>query len=173
MPQRTGDCEWCGQCCGADGSPNQISPWPKAWPEALETWEADVLPSIVKMAGDPLHGGPSYYQVKIGGIMFYAIWVPGHGLCKDLPPYGDNTSYSLECPFLKPDLHCGLAVAAPPIRDSAWAMCRNELVAGYIPENDVWTDTQRIRWQTDHPLCTYTFLEVSSPSSSPSPSEEP
>lgn len=27
--QRTGSCEKCGQCCGAEGSPNQESPWPK------------------------------------------------------------------------------------------------------------------------------------------------
>lgn len=35
---RQGECNRCGQCCGAPGGPDRRSPFPKDWPESLRTW---------------------------------------------------------------------------------------------------------------------------------------
>jgi hypothetical protein len=151
-----GTCNRCGQCCGAPGSPNRDSPWPDNWPEALARWDpatlGEGLPlfSLVRLPGQ---GGPRYFATRVGRTTYRGIWIPGHGLCRDNPPWGDEDTYEETCPFLgdqQPDgsYPCGLV-------DSAWEDIYNDFCA---PMGQRWTEAQVTQWQADHPLCSYTWV---------------
>ena len=56
---------------------------------------------MIQLVGDPFHGGAQARAIKIGPNTYYCIWVAGVGLCKDLPTYGDDSTYEPECPFLE------------------------------------------------------------------------
>jgi hypothetical protein len=140
----------------------------------MEDWDETVLPNRIKVVGSPVHGDPIAYAAVIGGHQIHAIWVDEIGLVKDLPTYGDPATYEDECPFLLNDNTCALSDASPAVAEIFWIACRPELCAGYVAEDDYWLQKYADDWDTKHPSCTYTWLEVSSPSSSPSasPSEE-
>ena len=150
---RQGTCNRCGQCCGADGSPNQTNPWPKNWPQAVHNWEE--LPNMIQVVGNPLDGDPPDYAILLGGKQYRSIWVNNVGLCKDLPTYGDDSSYSLECPFLADDPGDGsrpCAFTGTPLEE-----IRNSFVC--YPEGPQRFRTQEDldQWNNDHPLCSYTW----------------
>ena len=81
--------------------------------------------------------------------------MPGHGLCADSPPYGDNTAYEEMCPLLKNQLPdgsypCGL-VGTP--YEAVFDQCMD------MGEGE-WSDASVAEWQANHPLCSYVFVEV-------------
>jgi hypothetical protein len=154
MYRITGSCNRCGQCCGAPGSPNQDSPWPNNWPEAVAGWRIDVLANVqpvFTITGHPALGGNTAFAVRVGNTTYRGIWVPGHGLCKDEPPYGDTSTFSETCPFLKNQLPdnsypCGFEgtqYSAIPVQ------CTR--MGEYID------DEGYNEWITNHPLCSYEF----------------
>lgn len=165
---RQGECNRCGQCCGADGSPNQANPWPVNWYESHQKWSYDdfnthwpyaVLFGIVPDG----NGNPIKFEengevrvVGQGGGRYPYVWVDGRP-CKDTSQGGDGSSYSLECPFLKDDpgdgsRPCGLAGSAARLQDYM-TVC--------FPEGPERFETQAMldQWETDHPLCSHTWVE--------------
>lgn len=162
--QRQGVCEKCGQCCGAEGSPYQANPWPKTWPHdfrrrRLENlvahWPQAMLFGIINKEENTIGPVQQYGSIRItgpGGGLYHYIWVPGHAVCKHLPPY-DGTNWSLECPFLKDDpgdgtRPCGLVGTK---QDNAFRVaCEGEPPLEKTPE-------EVTEWQLRYPLCSYTW----------------
>jgi hypothetical protein len=150
MPTRSGACNHCGQCCGAEGSPYQKNPWPSTWPEALRTRSDESLPGVVKWLGDRYHHGKDSGKVRINGVWYYYIWITGVGLCKDLEPHGDPGTYSVECPFLMDDPGDGSHPCA--IAGTNWEeYCNQENMPEEV--SDEFVD----KWTTRHPACGYTW----------------
>ena len=164
--QRTGTCNRCGQCCGADGSPEQRNPWPRTWPEAFRNWRLEdviamfpqaLLFGIITKGDGSIGKSQEYGTTRIAGggppRNYYWAWVPGHAVCKDTSPGHDGSQYSLECPFLKDDpgdgtRPCGLVGTG---QDDAFRLaCEPEPPMEKTPE-EVGV------WQQRHPLCSYTW----------------
>ena len=156
--QISGTCNRCGQCCGAPGSPNQDSPWPDNWPEALAAWSQDALDehqALFRFLDHPSTLSESSFAVKFGNIIYRGIWVPGHGLCKDEEPYGDITTYSETCPFLmeqETDGSYPCALVQTNVDYIYYEQC--------APMGDVWSEASVQEWQANHPLCSYVFTEI-------------
>lgn len=154
--QRVGSCNRCGQCCGAEGSPNQDSPWPDSWPESLATWqEARLLEEIplFQLLAHPAHGGPSAGVAIVGGVQCYWIWVPGEGLCADRPPYGNPSKFHQKCPFLGDDPGDSTRpclLVGTPFQWLFDAMCE------IAPPQELPPFKVAI-WQDNHPGCSYTW----------------
>ena len=165
---RQGPCYRCGQCCGAEGSPNQANPFPRNWPEALRKWSLDdavndLCPQLGMFGfgnlGDEIGVAPEnrtgYYRV--GGKKKAYTWVTGEGCCKDTSPQNNGSSYSLECPFLEPD---------PGDGSRPCALIGTNDDGAYLkfcyPEGPERFETQVMvdQWQTDHPLCSHDWVEV-------------
>ncbi len=150
-----GSCNRCGQCCGAPGSPNRDSPWPDNWPEVVKNWQIDVLGNthpVFTVTGHPDLGGPRAFAVRIALRTYRGIWVPGHGLCADSPPYGDASSFEEMCPFLKskrPDGSHPCALAGTQW-DAQYQQC--------MDMGELWTEKSVAEWQANHPLCSYTWV---------------
>jgi hypothetical protein len=156
MLTRQGTCNLCGQCCGADGSPNQDNPWPDNWPGALERWDTDYLLSVYPMFSvfvHPAKGGELSGRARIGNQWHRFIWVPGEGLCKDLPPYGSTASYSLECPLLLPDPGDGTRPCALVGTEHGYIQQKMCEPRGPLEM----TEEQATQWAADHPLCSHTW----------------
>lgn len=155
---RQGACNRCGQCCGAEGSPYQNSPWPDCWPGAYSTWDLDYLQlkiPIFALSGSPAHGGASAGAILFNSMVYRWIWVPDHGLCKDEMPYGDPSAFSEECPFLMPDPGDGTRPCAlvGTVAEPIWQqLCEPEPTIEKTPEKVT-------QWQERHPLCSYTWVE--------------
>lgn len=148
MPITQGSCNHCGQCCGADGSPEQRNPWPGSWPEALANCIDEEKPGMVRWLNRP------YGKVKINGVFYYYIWISGVGLCTDLPKYGDPETYSLECPLLMPDPGDGTRPCA--IAGTEWeSYCNQENMPSEVDPDDRLLDY----WPVRHPLCGYYWEE--------------
>jgi len=164
--QRRGDCNRCGQCCGAEESPYQDNPWPIKWYDAnsrcwIQDWLLEHLLSIWPQAAllgvtskadgriqlpNPLHG-----STQIADEIYYWVWVPGHAVCKDISLEHDGSSYSLECPFLKPDLGDGARPCAliNTNHDNAFRVACE-------PHPLLEETVERVAdWQMRHPLCSY------------------
>lgn len=159
MKQRTGECNRCGQCCGAEGSPEQRSPWPGNWPEVLRGQRHEDLVSHMPLfalinfrPSDP--DTQRYGGFALPGMgAFHWIWIPGAGLCKDLPPYGNPSTYSKECPLLLDDPGDGTRPCAliGSQWESVWrVMCEPEPPMEKTPE-EVGV------WQQRHPECSYRY----------------
>lgn len=172
--QRQGTCNRCGQCCGAEGSPYQRNPWPSPWYDAngncafrnwqyenlLAVWPQAVLFGVLSKTGgggcdipDPLYG--AIRVTGAGGGMYYWVWVPGHAVCRDTSVGHDGSSYSVECPFLKPDpgdgtRPCGLVGTN---RDNDFRVACES-----APPLEK-TVEQAAQWEERHPLCSYTWIE--------------
>jgi len=156
---RIGECSRCGQCCGADGSPYQDSPWPDSWPEAVRTWTVQSLADncpIFTLVGHPALGGATAAVARIGSTNYSFRWVPGHGLCRNKPPLNDPNTWSEECPFLdkaEPDgsRPCGLVGTRwQPIFDQ---MCFPESFPP-LEAMPQWV----AKWKERHPLCGYEWM---------------
>lgn len=168
MPVRVGTCNRCGQCCGAEGSPHQRNPWPSRWPNSFRTWQlADLIAvwpqallfGITDKAGGTIEPRTAYGSALIRGDgtpqRYYWVWVEGHAVCKDTSQGHEGTSYSLECPFLRPDSGdglrpCGLVGTE---QDHAFRVaCESQ------PPKRKTADAV-MRWKARHPLCGYTWIK--------------
>lgn len=158
MYQIQGECNRCGQCCGAPGSPNRDSPWPNNWPEAVRNWSISALQTHLPMftvTGHPDLGGQRAFAARIGNKTYRGIWIPGHGLCADAAPFGDESAYEEQCPFLgaqQPDDSYPCGLVGTPFEAVHTIQC--------APMGEFWSDTSVEEWQTNHPLCSYEFVEV-------------
>jgi len=153
--QRQGSCNRCGQCCGADGSPDQDSPWPDSFPECFRNWQlADIESTryIFQVIRPPSHGGSSHGRLRVGGKNYRYIWVPGHGLCKDKTPWGNTSSYSEECPFLMDDPGDGTRPCA--FYGGAFQVVYDHDCDTVPMEKSA---EEVLVWQQRHPLCSYTW----------------
>lgn len=109
---RLGECNRCGQCCGAPGGPDRRPPFCRLWYWSLRHWSLDDVNELcpqLSMCGltqigeDTLGVESAYGMVRIQGKPFYYVWVQGVGLCRDSSAAHDGSEYEPECPFLKPD----------------------------------------------------------------------
>jgi len=160
--QRQGECNLCGQCCGSNDSPHQHNPWPGPWPEGMRNWQyADfemIWPylGMVGLAERP-GGGVDVVQVygnhNLKGNKIYWRWVPGHALCKNLEPYDDPDTYSLECPWLLPDPGDGTRPCAfiGSRFEDLWRACTMCSIAAPL-ENSA---EDIAEWEWRHPACSY------------------
>lgn len=162
---RQGVCNRCGQCCGADGSPNQANPWPVNWPGAIlrwnypafeDLWPHSQLVGLVMATDGTVEVVEQSGNHNIRGKKIYWIWIPGHAICKDLPPYSDPSTYSLECPWLLPDPGDGSRPCSLVGSKFEWIydkMC--------FPEGPLDFATQAMvdQWQADHPACSHDWIE--------------
>lgn len=166
---RAGTCNRCGQCCGAEGSPNQANPWPKNWLDSHRNWNHTrfsslwpyaVLFGVVSGGGDKPTKTTEHGTTRVTGggppRDFHWVWVDGRPL-KDISPAHDGTIPSLECPFLLPDpgdgsRPCGLAGTG---RDADYLTVCD-------PPGPLVFATQAMvdQWETDHPLCSHSWPAV-------------
>ncbi len=93
--KRIGECNMCGQCCGAIGSPNQGGPWSSSWPTAFDSWDDESTRKsfpLIELIVLPKYGGGAGGKVIIADKEYAYEWVPKESLCK--------SSDNFECPFL-------------------------------------------------------------------------
>lgn len=170
---RTGTCENCGDCCGANGVHNCSLGW-----EAIRNWSlSDVAESyslwtLFGLAYNPqveqIQPEEDYGLYRVTGKPFYYVWVElrpgkGHLPCKDISATHDGSSYSTECPFLKPDPGNGTrpcALVGSGDEGARTKFCRPEENPEYEPSLDIWSERSKNDWETDHPNCSYAFVEV-------------
>ena len=147
----------CGQCCGAEGSPNQANPWPKSWPDSFRTWKyQDVYgmwphSELLGIVPNPNTGDVVLLEqagtTKIGEKEFPWVWVSGHAVCKP---------GTIECPFLLPDpgngtRPCGLV-------DTEYEWMWDEVCRPGIPPLELHPDAVA-QWFENHPLCSFEYVE--------------
>ena len=166
MYQRTGDCNQCGECCGTVGDTAYV----KNWPEAIRTWSLDdamvVCPQLgmfgIAQQGDLIGYDQANGSYRVRGTLYYYVWVPGVGPCKDTSAAHDGSSYNTECPFLKDDPGDGsrpCALVGTNDDGARFKFCRpEEHPTDYVPENDIWDQRSVDQWQADHPNCSYEFV---------------
>lgn len=154
---RQGECNRCGQCCGAPGSPERDSPWPDTYPEAVRNWTIASIEKncpIFKLVGHPSLGAPTAAAFRVANKTYRAIWKPGHGLCADAPPWGDDKSFEEMCPFLMPQQPDGTHPCA--LVGTQWEYIWEKMCKPSPPmemsEEDVKT------WQRRHPKCSYEWV---------------
>lgn len=108
--------------------------------------------------------GKSVREKDVGSVRFtgggparryYYTWVDDRPL-KDTSVAHDGSSHSLECPFLADDpgdgsRPCGLVGEID--RDLIEATC-------WFKEPVIFSQRQKNQWEEDHPLCSYTWVEV-------------
>lgn len=164
--QRQGTCNLCGQCCGSDDSPHQHNPWPGPWPSSIRNWQYTHFEAIwpfIRIVGleERPGGGIDVVQVygrhNLKGNKIYWRWVPGHALCKNLPPYDDPNTYSLECPWLLPDPGDGTRPCAfiGTRFEDLWLACK--ICSEGAPM--VCSAESVAEWEWRHPGCSYTWTE--------------
>jgi len=152
MLMRSGSCNRCGQCCGAISSPSPTNPWPRPWARgALQEWADDTLPSIVRLVGEPVRSGVNS-AILLDNKTYRVLWTDD-GLCKDASPWGDDSAYSPECPFLMDDPGNSTrpcALVGTNLENIWTEMCQPE------PPLEK-TAAQVGKWQMRHPNCSYTW----------------
>lgn len=166
---RQGECNRCGQCCGAEGSPNQANPWPKNWFEMHQAWDHDHFASVwpyasmfgvaANASGKPEkqqeHGN---FRINVQGGQprrVYWTWVDGRP-CKDISSSHDGSEYSLECPALMDDPGDGsrpCALVGSMQEEFYQRVCYPEGPERFHDQRSV------DQWTSDHPMCSYTWIE--------------
>lgn len=170
---RQGECNRCGQCCGAPGTgqPDRRTPYARTWPETLSKGSLDdIVAGIPQLGlcglgliGEDTIGLPDgpVGEVKIQGKRFYYVWVPGEGLSRDTSPQHDGSQWEPECPFLEP----GLVGTTPPPGEP--------MACGLIGTNEdgayrKWCQQEprarlsqelKEEWEWRYPDCSYTWIE--------------
>ena len=163
---RQGMCDFCGECCGTVGNTAYVS----NWPEALRTWSLDdavsVCPQLgmfgIENQGDRIGYSQPNGQYRVRGTLYYYVWIPDIGLCKDTSAAHDGSFFDTECPFLLDDPGDGsrpCALVGTGDDGARFKFCRpEEHPTDYVPENDIWDDRSVTQWQADHPNCSYEFV---------------
>lgn len=155
--QISGSCNDCGQCCGCETAPNRAPPFPPTWPEAVRNWTVQSLNELVlfQITGHPDLGAPRAASVRIANKTFHLMWVPGVGLVADMAPWGDESTYAPQCPFLLPEsggvYPCG-------VEGTQWDGIREAFGCRWLP--DEMADVSWAQWTEDHPACSYVGTPV-------------
>ena len=163
--RRTGVCEDCGECCGANG----MCPTSKGW-EAVRNWSLDDVSESYNLwtlfglglnpQTETIEPESESFTYKVKGKNYSGIWHEfetgnGHVPCKN--------ETNVECPFLMDDPGDGTrpcALKGSQDEGSRTKFCRPEENPEYVPENDIWTQRMVDQWQEDHPNCSYIFEEI-------------
>lgn len=154
---RTGTCNRCAECCGyprsTDGGQN--NPWPPDWPQSIRNWTPEAINThlpILQFSSDMVNEAFGNFTIK--GKRCYWIWIIGKGLCTDITPYGDVSTYDQRCPLLA-DKVGGQA----PCRlvgtnyEYVWrAMCEP------VPPVRFNTQEQVDAWFVTCPSCSYEYI---------------
>ena len=157
---RTGTCNRCGECCtGEQGYPVQ-----KDWPGAVRNWQAsDVTTHIPHLSllglGEGDHGElvkiADYGNFNLGGHKVYWRWVsPEHGLCTNLEPYDDESTYQTVCPFLRTEKFGRRECALVGTQYEDWFLSNCKDMA---PE--IFTQVEVDEWFALNPSCSYVWVE--------------
>lgn len=165
---RQGTCNQCGQCCGADGSPNQASPWPRNWltnrrnhqlSDWLNTWPQGLAFGLLPGGtGKPVKSSENGTTRIAGGGAprdYHWVWVEGRP-CKDVSFSHDGSSHSLECPFLMDDpgdgtRPCGLVGTN---NDNDFKVACDDRPGRGIPPYELSQEAVD-DWMQNHPLCSF------------------
>ncbi len=167
---KQGTCDRCGQCCGADSSPNQANPWPEGWLETHQKWTYDhfnsIWPYAILFGLVPDGSGNPIKQQEFGSTRIsgggsptdhYWVWVEGRP-CKDISVAHDGSSYSLECPFLEPTAGDPTNIRPCGLKDRSQEAARLQVCDPEGP--DVFQTQANVdQWESDHPLCSHTWIE--------------
>lgn len=156
---RIGSCNRCGECCGyprsTDGGQN--NPWPPSWPESIRNWTPESIEThlpILQFAANMVNTPNGNFTLT--GHRCYWIWVIGHGLCTDLPPYGDPSAYDQRCPLLgdkQGDNSAPCRLVGTRYEPVWTAMCEP------VPPMQMETQARVDKWFTKCPSCSYTYIE--------------
>lgn len=170
MPfQRIGKCNLCGQCCGAEGSPEQDNPWPKnivrnrrkmSYTDFMKIWPQGLLLGVRENEQGLSEIGEQSGEAKIhggSGGKYPYVWIDGRP-CKATT---DGSEHSLECPFLKDDpgdgtRPCGLV--GTKHEPFYYVSCHDEVNG--IPPNIVAFQENVDAWFRRHPLCSFEYMEL-------------
>ena len=116
----------------------------------------------IENQGDLIGYDQANGSYRIRGTLYYYVWVPGVGPCKDISAAHDGSSYNTECPFLKDDPDNGsrpCALVGTNDDGARFKFCRpEEHPTDYVPANDIWDQRSVDQWQDDHPNCSYEFV---------------
>lgn len=156
---RTGKCNLCGECCGYPRSTDsgQNNPFPNNWPESVANWQKEDIDKnvlICTLVGHPKFGRKRFGRIKIHDKFYYWIWIPDHGLCKDLPPYGDSTTFDQRCPFLSDKLEDGTVPCM------IYGTKNHGIWQNYcsLTPPERFEDTKQIeQWEKNCPSCSFVF----------------
>lgn len=160
---RYGECNRCGQCCGAPGGPDRRAPFSVNWPRSLQSWKYE---NIVKQCPLlPLLGLSEIRKNRWGisknigkhivsGKEFYWVWIEGLGYQRDISSEHDGSKYAPECPFLEDDpgdetRPCGLIGTQNEDAFNEW--CKPE---PFSPRSKRQVD----EWMWRHPKCSYEWI---------------
>lgn len=170
---RTGDCNDCGDCCGANGQHNTSKGW-----EVTKGWSLDDVSESFNLwtlfgldwnpQEERVEPGSSEGFYRVQGTPYYYTWKElrpgfGHLPCKDTSAAHDGSSYSVECPFLQDDPGDGsrpCALKGSTDEGARTKFCRPEESNEYVPADDIWNERSKLQWEADHPNCSYVFVEA-------------
>ena len=162
---RSGDCNWCGQCCGGMDAPDPRSPFPRNWPSSIRNWlyaDFDSMWKYASLVGVSEDADGTVIWDHHGSRLvpsvgtFYWMWHSTEGFGTDTGQVGDEADWIPTCPFLMPDDGTGGGI---PHRECAlhdrfydeWLD-----VCGQQPPEQL-EDYQVARWQALHPNCSYSW----------------
>lgn len=166
--QRQGECNWCGECCGAGGT-DPRSFFPSGWPSTMRHktfadfsayWKYAPLVGVTEGPDGLIQWVDHGQRLVPGKGRFYYKWQPGVGLCKDISAAHDGSEWIVECPFLLPDDGTGGGIPHRPcpfvgsqFHDEWFEICGDEppLVS---------TTEAKEEWEWRYPSCSYTWIEV-------------
>jgi len=144
LMKRIGECNHCGDCCGANGGPN---PFPSTWPETLPNVDEDAIKDHILFSWMPhpqIHGHRPG-TVTVDGTVFAFDWVAGVGLVKSQENH--------ECPFLKDTEinRCGLYGTE---HHDVWAVSCNM----FPPVEATYNTVMKIF--TKYPNCSFEYVGI-------------
>lgn len=155
---RNGTCNRCGECCGfpraSDGGQN--NPWPRGWPSDIRNWSPESIQThlpILQFADDMMSAPSGQFTLR--GTAVHWIWVPGKGLCTDLPAYGDVATHDQRCPLLAAKQGDG---TVPCMLVGTRYQEIYDLQCAPVPPILFETQEQVDAWFTNCPSCSYTYV---------------
>lgn len=160
---RTGTCNRCGQCCGADDErPQHLKwpPWPDTWPDDVRTWSINDINEyipIFRLTGHPELGGGQYGDNRCGNETCRWVWGMEGGLFKNESPWGDRANRNIaECPYLSVD-------NAASSRPCALEGSEHQAVFDVMCTPDKYpplemSEDQVLTWLTYYPRCSYVWV---------------
>lgn len=157
---RQGECNRCGQCCGASyafggAPPIQKSPWSLAWFDGVRTSsEEDILQNF------PLVGMIKKVDVETGigsakwrGKNYEWVLHSEKSLCKNEIPLTDPETLTEMCPFL-------VLLGESNTPATACGIVESSVFIGHCDLLPRTRETLQHKedWENSHPACSYTWV---------------
>jgi Fe-S-cluster containining protein len=168
--QRLGECNRCGQCCGAPGGPDRRTPFPRNAETHLRHNSLDdvnklcpqlTMLGLTMIAEDTIGVASTTGHYRVQGQRFYYVWLPKLGVMKDASAAHDGSAPEPECPFLLPDpgpgdpaagtRPCGLVGTNDDGAYKTW--CEQEPTS---PRDEKFV----LEWQQRYPGCSYSWQVI-------------